>query len=735
MKIVEFSNVRFTFYSDYSFKAEYAPDRKFINKELFITQLNNLKNIKPGIKKHKGKIFIRTSALEIIYNTKYGPFHKKSLQVFYQLKGKTKKWYYGLKDRKNLKGTTLHLFKFPKFVKHKDLTDGVISRNGFFCYYDNSFVFWNKDRDWAAVDHKPGYQICFFIGYGHDYQLGLKEYARIFGRACLPPVWVFGLWYSRYYAYKQQELIDLVKKYRKYSIPIDVMVIDTDWRQHIWRGYDWEKKYFPQPGKLIKEFKQLGIKSVLNDHPGYNESDFLPANDSQASRINQLLARQESFPWRCNWSSKKEVELFCRLLLEPKLKQGIDFWWIDGWGAEGICKNEQFFKKHKKADKMALSVKGYENLNPQMWLNYFYYKLTQKVTKKRGVILSRWGGTGSHRYPLWFSGDTYSTWKTLAYQVYFTYTAGNVLTFYWSHDLGGFLGRKIAKDLFIRWIQFGAFSPIMRTHSDHGLREPWGFDKQTLDVFRKYTRIRYCLIPYFYTCAMIGYKQALPVIRAMYHHDPDDKRAYQFKYQYLLGDFLLVAPVVKKSRGYRQKKIFFPEGEWISLENYFITMGKSIQTINVPLDIIPVFIKKGAIIPIMKESAYIGQHKQDYLKLEIFPDKKSEFIYYEDDGLTDDYQKGKIIQVRVQVLFENNCVRVNLGAMTGSYQKVISKRQLEIILHFIEDLEVKKVVAGNKKLQFSRTKKVFEEIDTVFNSYQVKTSYTGRPLSVIFYAE
>ncbi|MDD5065553.1 MAG: glycoside hydrolase family 31 protein [bacterium] len=727
---VLFGNARFTFFSDRTFKAEYAPDGRFIDQELFVTEINNILPVEPETIIREKLLVLKTKDLTIHYRSSIPGFHKKNLKVYYSMAGRMKKWRYGMKDRKNLLGSMLHLFKFPQFTRHKDLSQGALSRNGFFSYYDKTYTYWTLKKDWAVYRHKPGYQTLFFSGYGPDYQRGLDEFSRIFGKAPLVPVWAWGFWYSRWFAYTQDEFIGLVKKYRSSGIPLDVMVVDSDWRKNVWNGYDWSPKHFPNPKKFIRQMKALGVKLTLNDHPGYNSSEPLPASDTHFPQVKKVLKKDPGKEWQCNWGDRKEVRAFLDILIKPKLKMGIDFWWIDGWGADGIYRNEEFFEKHRNADKMALGSAGYETLNPQIWLNYFYYRATAEVTKKRPLVLTRWGGIGSHRYPAWFSGDTFSTWKTLKYQVYFTATAANVQTHYWSHDLGGFLGHKISGKLFLRWTQFGAFSPVMRTHSEHGIREPWNFDKETLDIFRKYVRLRYRMIPYFYSCSMLSYLKNIPLFRAMYYSYPEEKESYKFKHQYMIGDSVLAAPVT----GWRcSKKVFFPAGEWIGIENMFVTMGRSIRKLKVPVSQIPLFVKKGAIIPTGQDQRYVGEKKNNVLRFEIFPDKESSFDYYEDDGITDDYKNEKYIRIRVNVRSEDDRITVDLGKMEGSYQGLIRKRKLEIVLHILEEREISRSTVNKKPCKTGKISRIFQEIPSFLKSFQADTIYQGKALTIIFH--
>jgi len=726
---VVFKNARFTFFSECSFKAEFAPDGNFINRELFITEINGVKFVSPQVRINRGVLNIRTKKLRITYDSKQKGFNKRNLKVSYKLNELTKQWRYGMKDLKNLGGTMLQLFKYPECTKPESLSRGVLSRNGFYAYYDNTHTFRSQTGNWAEVDLRKGYSIFFFIGYGQDFKTGLKEFSKIFGRGPLIPKWAFGFWYSRWHPYKQDEFVNIVKKYRSFDIPIDVMVVDTDWRRLGWAGYEISKKYFYDFRGFVRRMHRMGIKLALNDHPGYNESEPLPESDVHHGKIGKYLGRKISGDWRCNWADRKEVEAFQEILLKPKIKSGIDLWWVDGWGADGRSRNEGFFKKHEGEDKMSLGTQGYEKLDPQLWINHFYYKSTKEVLAKRGLIMSRWGGIGSHRYPLQFSGDTYSTWETLAYEVFFTYTGGNILANYWSHDIGGFLGTEISKDLFIRWFQFGAFSPVMRTHSVQGSggREPWNFDTETVKIFRKYVRIRYRLLPYFYTYAFLSYKDAIPWLRAMYHNYPGDEESYRFTHQYMIGDDILVAPVVKPLRGkeFVYKKIFFPQGEWIDIESGKVLRGRTVVTVPVPLKNIPFFIRKGAVIPVSRDMKYIGEKRNDVLRFEIFPDKESKFEYYEDDGVSDDYRKGKYTRISVKVASRRSQVTVELGAMKGSYKNLIKKRKLEIVLHLSEPLVILTARIGERLFSVKREKRILGELNSPFNSFKLSTVYRG----------
>jgi len=183
------------------------------------------------------------------------------------------------------------------------------------------------------------------------------------------------------------------------------MIIDTDWRAG-WGGYDWTEKTFPNPEQGLAKLRDMGLRTSLNDHPGYDNYDSIPESDSHLPDIaKQIGPLPHNGAWACDWSNKQAVECWKQVLLGPFFDQGMDFWWIDGW------------------------IKSpFGNLDSQLWANLQYYALAEEKTGKRGMILSRWGGIGSHRYPVQFSGDTPSDWDVLRHQIEFTARMTNSLS-------------------------------------------------------------------------------------------------------------------------------------------------------------------------------------------------------------------------------------------------------------------------------------------------------------------
>jgi len=321
-------------------------------------------------------------------------------------------------------------------------------------------------------------------------------------------------------------------------------------------------------------------------------------------------------------SNQHQAQVSMNDLHAPLVRQGLDFWWVDGGSG-------------------AVDMPG---LNKQLWTNKVFYDSTQEVTGKRGFILSRYGDWGSERYPAYFTGDTYSEWPVLAYEVAFTARGGNVLVDYISHDIGGFHGGKIDFDLYARWIEFGTFSPILRMHSSHAnpkdgnLRMPWTYGEEGVALMKKYFTLRNQLIPYLYTYSWLAHRDSVPILRPLYLEHPELEESYQHSREYFFGNEMLVAPVVDASAN---QTIYLPPGQWIDFFNGKPYEGGTTFQQQTKVDEIPVFVRAGAIIPEQLPSEYSDAKPLDTVILNVYGTGSGHFDLYEDDGISFDYDKGK----------------------------------------------------------------------------------------------
>ncbi len=591
-----------------------------------------------------------TPYLAFKLTTDGNPISQKNLKIIFTAGTKPRHWRPGQKTAHSL-GYVLHdLVSWTPHYKKSRPVHGILSRDGYWTFEDKVRIY-HDGKGWAAQNAEQGSQDLYFMAYGRDYPSAMADYCKVFGKVPLIPKWALGFWCSRYYAYTQKEFLQLADRYRARKMPMDVMVVDTDWRKGVWTGYDWNKKYFPDPDRFVRECRKRGLKISLNDHPGYGMNDPLPKDDSKIAELEKLFGKRVSRTgWKCDWTDERTVKAWKELFLKPKVLQGTDCWWVDGRGS-------------------LRGVPGVDKEFEQLWSNMHYYRAASECTKERVMILSRYGGVGSHRFPVGFSGDTKSDWATLKFQVPFTVWGGHQGVL-WSHDIGGFLGRKIDRELFVRWSQYGAFSPIFRTHSEHGTREPWAYGRESLDIFRKYARIRQRLIPYLYSYLYRMHECGEPLVRGTFYEFPDDPAAHRFPGQYFLGRDILVAPADGPAgKGRFVKTVYFPAGEWYGLENNDVVQGPAVRRIKTPLSRIPVYVRGGGILAGQEMMKFVDEKRAENIFLDIYPSdgRDGTFGLFEDDGKTFGYQNGKFLKTKVYCRRAGKRIEISLNTAGKGY--------------------------------------------------------------------
>jgi len=548
------------------------------------------------------------------------------------------------------------------------LWDGLMSKDGWYLL-DDSQTALNDANGWvvARPHHPGGYQDGYFFGYGADYQKGLSDFYKITGNPPLLPKWAFGVWVSKYEAYGSTYFQNtLLPKFRSEKLPIDMLVIDTDWKSPgSWNGWNWSTSLFPDPQGFMDWTKEQGLMVALNIHPSISKSD--PKNAQANSTAGGLVEQGDNYQF--DFSNKKHVQAYFDLH-QPFNNQGVRSWWMD-WCCEGI-----------NASVVGLPV--------DTWINSRYAK---DATDKglRGFAFSRIGsgynGYGDigkpgmawsdHRYTLHFTGDTYATWDMLAFESTYTILQANIGIPYVSHDLGSFKGQQLSDDMYLRWVQFGTFQPIFRLHSDHGMRLPWEYPNVTKQA-EDFIRLRHALVPYTYTLAQESSTGGMPIVRGMYFYYPNSTEAYSFDRQYLYGEKVLVSPVVTPGAN-ATTQVWFPEGKWTSFFTNEIVIGPVVKNVSSNYNTMPVFVKAGGIIPLATYSDYVGQNAEDSLTLKVYTGDDGEFTLYEDEGENLNYQTGKSSLTRI--VYDEMQRKLSIKARQGNFTGEAENRSYNIELY------------------------------------------------------
>lgn len=668
------NHVRFTVISDGAVRMEYAPDRQFVDTKSFVAVQRAYPAADYRVKRGAW-IEIATPKMVLRYRKNSGPFTASNLSVC-SPKGAAVPfvWKPGMQQKGNLKGTyrTLDGYDGDTYVYDErrpkmPIEDGLLATDGWTLIDDSDNFLFDGDKEWEWVEKRPddGAQDWYFLAYGHDYKAALRDFTLFAGKMPLPPRYAFGYWWSRYWAYSDKELRTLVKNFRAYDIPLDVLVIDMDWHytdgdRGGWTGWSWNRTLFPDPAKFLRWLDGEGIRSTFNLHPA---DGVRCGEDSYADVARDMgidPASKQTVPWVS--SDKKFIRSIFRRILTPMERDGVDFWWLD-W-------------QQQPTDPAV------EGLSNTWWLNYVFFSDMEKNRDVRPMLYHRWGGLGNHRYQIGFSGDASITWASLDFQPYFNSTASNVLYGYWSHDIGGHhMADRIDPELYIRWMQFGALSPVMRTHSakSAGLKkEVWNFAPEHADILRSTIRQRYALAPYIYTMARKAYDEGISLCRPMYYEWPEASEAYAFRNQYLFGDDILVAPVTAPGKeGYATVKVWLPEGKWYEWQTGTMLDGGRTVERTFALDEYPVYVRAGAILPMYGDTVKNLNANDEEILLTLFPGGSGEFSLYEDNG-DDKRYAAEFARTHLKSVRNGNLLTVTVGKRTGAYCGMPAERKFSV---------------------------------------------------------
>lgn len=571
-----------------------------------------------------GLLTVETTALRLTYDMR--PFSKEGLSIV--VKGvkdtKTNTWHFGDAQEGNMKGTARTLDWADGAIP---LNDGVVSRDGWSVLDDsNTCLFADngdiKPRKNAGID-------LYFFGHGHRYADAVADFCRLSGRSPLLPRYALGNWWSRFHRYTSEEYVALMDRFKSEGIPFTTSVIDMDW--HLvddvdpkygsgWTGYTWNRKLIPDPQRFLGDLHERGCHVSLNVHPRDGIRAFEDCYPSAAKTMG--ISPDSGEPVEFDLTDPRFVRAYFDMHHDLEA-DGVDFWWID-WQQGGVTRQP--------------------GLDPLWVLNHMHYCDSAR-DGRWPLILSRFAGPGSQRYPVGFSGDTIVTWESLRFQPYFTATASNIGYGWWSHDIGGHMFGYRDEELEARWYQLGVFSPINRLHSScspFSGKEPWNFRPEIRAIMDDALRLRHRMIPYLHTMNWRASRTGLPLVEPMYWGSPDIDAAYHVPNEYMFGTELLAAPITEpmdKSSRRGKADVWLPQGDWFDFftgRRYSASSPNGRRmTVWRPLDGIPVFAKAGGIVPMQPLSERDSINSVDnpqHLEIIVFPGADGDFTLMEDSG-------------------------------------------------------------------------------------------------------
>ncbi|MGL6187407.1 MAG: glycoside hydrolase family 31 protein [Clostridium chrysemydis] len=655
-------------------KVEETNDKIIIKGEKLVTEVNKLsteitfldvnnniicEDFQPSFKDEEGNIYISKVNDSLAYyglGEKGGELNKKG----------TYTENYNTDDPETTDDSVMYYKTIPFYVGLKENNcHGIYFDNSFRSYYDMGKEY--GDRIYFGA---VGGQIRYYFILGDDIKDVVKEYTSLTGKMDMPPLWSLGYQQNRFSYFSKEEVYDLVNTFKENEIPLDVIYLDIDYMDGF-RVMTFKTPNFENAKKLIKDLKDMGIKTVTILDPGVKVDEnydiyksgkllnhFTKKSDGETF-VGAVWPGDSVFP---DFSNEK-----CRTWWKENLKKFISENDIAGiWNDM----NEPcvFNNDHKTMLESCIHNSDFGVIEHKEFHNRYGFEMSrcsfeaqrELDNNKRGFSMTRATFSGGQRYSSVWTGDNMSLWSQMRMSIVMNSNLGISGFSFASNDVGGF-GLDCEEELFIRWMEIGAFLPIFRNHSNMYTRrqEPWAFGKRALDISKKFINLRYELMPYIYNLFFESHKDGLPVFRPLVMEYKDDINVYNLKEEFMLGDSILVSPVLVK--GERSKVVYLPKGNWY---NYFTNEkfeGSKRYKFKCDLDETLVFVREGSIIPVFLEKYTTTEKRPSKVTFKVYGEN-SKGYYYFDDGETLDYKKGKYNLSKINVKGEEiNIEYLNKG--------------------------------------------------------------------------
>lgn len=622
----------------------------------------------------------------------------------------------------------------------EDVVTFFQSVKGYGVFWDNySPTTFKDDPQETSFTSEVGDCIDYYFMYGKNADGVIAEMRALTGQVPMFPLWTYGFWQSKERYKSQQETVDVVRKYRELGVPLDGIIQDWQYWGHnyLWNGMDFQNPAFDQPQKMIDDVHDLNAHLIISIW-----SSFGPATKPyrELNRKNMLFnfttwpqSGMETWPPNMDYPSGVRVydaynpearNIYWKYLDQGLFKYGLDGWWMDSTEPDHLdWKPEDFDTKTYLG-----SFRKVRNAYPLMTVGGVYDHQRAQTSDKRVFILTRSGFAGQQRYGanVW-SGDVSSSWESLRNQV----TAGLNFSLcaipHWNSDIGGFFAGQYNKswndgtgsknplfqELYVRWLQFGAFNPMMRSHGTDLGREIYQFGSKgepIYDAIEKSIKLRYALLPYIYSSSWdVSHRQST-FMRALFMDFVHDKKTWDIKDEFMFGKNILVAPILKAqytpekvvkaneedgwdrvdaqnkesniSTDFTQTKstqVYLPAGTlWYDFyTNEQFKGGQQIE-VTTTIDRIPLYVKAGSIIPIGPDVQYATEKKWDNLELRVYEGANGTFILYEDEFDNYNYEKGQYTEI--PFVWNNSAHKLSIGACKGSYTGMHSERTFNVVM-------------------------------------------------------
>ena len=732
---LENANLEIQFYTSSMVRVIKTPKNSSFEKKSLSVVLEP-KKTSFKIEEKKNELLLRSEKLEIAINTETGNIRYNSPDHSLLLKEKTgdplftpfkdvdqdtytvsqsfnldpKETIYGLGILQNGKMSQRNLEVKMIQANREDYIPFFQSVKGYGLFWDNfSPTRFSDDTSATSFTSEVGDGIDYYFMYGGNADSVIAHMRQLTGQAPMFPLWTYGYWQSKERYKSQEETVGVVKKYRDLGVPLDGII--QDWQywgdNYHWNAMEFLNEEFPNPQKMVDDIHALNAHIIISIW-----SSFGPKTQpyKELEKDNMLFnfstwpqSGKSDWPPNMDYPSGVRVydpynpkarDIYWKYLKKGLFSLGIDGWWMDSTEPDHLDITPKDFDEKTYLG----SFRKVRNAFPLMTVGGVYKHMREATSDKRVFILTRSAFAGQQRYAAnTWSGDTEASWKTLKDQISSGLNFSLTGIPYWNSDIGGFfiwefkdkLDDPEYRELYARWLQFATFTPMMRSHGADAPREIYQFGKKgepVYDALEKYINLRYSLLPYIYSEAWQITNQQSSLMRALVMDFPNDEKVLDLNDQYMFGHSFLVAPVLKsmytedkkenfQQDGYRQ--VYLPKGtEWFDYWTGERFSGGQTIDKKAPIDILPLYVKAGSIVPVGPKVDYAEQKDWSNLKINIYPGADAEFTLYEDENDNYNYEKGAYSEIKF--VWDNNKQQLTIEKRQGKFEGMIKNRSFQL---------------------------------------------------------
>ena len=583
----------------------------------------------------------------------------------------------------------------------------IQSTKGYGMFWDNySPTTYTDNPQEMSFDSEVGECMDYYFMYGGNADGVIAQIRDLTGQAPMYPLWTFGFWQSRERYKSQQETMEVVDKYRELGIPLDGII--QDWQywgpNSNWNSMNFDNPEFPDPQKMIDHVKKKNAKIMISIWASFGP-DTNPYKDLE--KINALFNFKT---WPADGGVKaydayneKARDIYWEHLNKGLFSKGIDAWWTDSTEPDHLDVQERDFDIPTAMG----TYRSVVNAFPLMSNKGVYEHQRAVTSDKRVYLLTRCAFAGQQRYAAnTWSGDVTCNWETFRKQIPTGLNFSLSGIPYWNTDIGGFFNwpyhggaeNKAYHELYTRWFQYGTFLPMQRSHGSGVKKEIYNLGKKgdwVYDSEEKYINLRYALLPYLYSTGWQVTDNAGSFLRALFMDFNEDKKVHTISNQYMFGKAFLVTPVTRNMYVFSDKEqwkdpyedfsktgtqdVYLPKGtKWFDFWTGEALNGGQLVTKEVPIDIIPLYVRAGSIVPFGPKVQYSTEKKWNNLEIRIYPGADGEFVLYEDENDNYNYEKGAYSIIKFT--WDDAKRTLNIADREGTFPGMLKSRKFNIVV-------------------------------------------------------